>query len=223
LCGVHVRACIRKYGGNPLRTEYCHELAVRLLAGCIAKVAAKQDIGVHIVFSHSSDHYIRVYAQIGYGAKKADTSVKNLGYVMHCFNCFHRETEKTFSARFLEKCPECGSKMDWAGPLWLGRIFDPQFCETISQENKRTAFRNSVRISKLLSLTKDEAEAPATYYVIDKISNKLSSPVPSVNTMLKILRDNGFGAVPTHFNSRGVRTNAPALAVQNLLKAVVSS
>jgi tRNA (guanine26-N2/guanine27-N2)-dimethyltransferase len=222
LCGVHVKACIRKYGGKPLRTEYCHELAVRLLAGCIAKVAAKQDIGVHIVFSHSSDHYIRVYAQIGYGAKKADASVKNLGYVAHCFNCFHREPEKMFSARFLEKCPECGSKMDWAGPLWLGKIFDPEFCEKMAQENKRTAFRNSVRISKLMSLAKDEAEAPVTYYVIDKISNKLSSPVPSVNAMLKILRDNGFGAVPTHFNSRGVRTNAPALAVQNLLKVVVS-
>jgi tRNA (guanine26-N2/guanine27-N2)-dimethyltransferase len=222
LCGVHVKACIRKYGGKPLRTEYCHELAVRLLAGCIAKVAAKQDIGVHIVFSHSSDHYIRVYAQIDYGAKKADASVRNLGYVVHCFNCFHREPEKMFSARFLEKCPECGSKMDWAGPLWLGKIFDPEFCEKMAQENKRTAFRNSVRISKLMSLAKDEAEAPVTYYVIDKISNKLSSPVPSVNAMLKILRDNGFGAVPTHFNSRGVRTNAPALAVQNLLKAVVS-
>jgi tRNA (guanine26-N2/guanine27-N2)-dimethyltransferase len=223
LCGVHVKACVRKYGGKPLRTEYCHELAVRLLAGCIAKVAAKQDIGIHVVFSHSSDHYIRVYAQIGYGAKKADASVKNLGYVEHCFNCFHRESTKTFSARFLEKCPECGSKMNWAGPLWLGRIFDPQFCEAMAQENKRTAFRNSVRISKLLSLAKDEAEAPVTYYVIDKISNKISSPVPSVAAMLKTLRGNGFEAVPTHFNSRGVKTNAPAFAVQNLLRAVASS
>ena len=223
LCGVHAKACVRKYGGKPLRTEYCHELAVRLLAGCIATVAAKQDIGVRILFSHSSDHYIRVYAQIGYGAKKADASIKNLGYMLHCFNCFHRETAKTFSARFFENCPECGSKMDWAGPLWLGKIFDLQFCEAMVQENRRTAFRNSVKISKLLSLAKGEAEAPATYYVIDKISNKLSSPVPSVTAMLKILRDNGFEAVPTHFNSRGVRTNAPAFAVKNLLKAAVSS
>jgi tRNA (guanine26-N2/guanine27-N2)-dimethyltransferase len=223
LCGVHAKACVRKYGGKPLRTEYCHELAVRLLAGCIATVAAKQDIGVRILFSHSSDHYIRVYAQIGYGAKKADASIKNLGYMLHCFNCFHRETAKTFSARFFENCPECGSKMDWAGPLWLGKIFDLQFCEAMVQENRRTAFRNSVKISKLLSLAKGEAEAPATYYVIDKISNKLSSPVPSVTAMLKILRDNGYEAVPTHFNSRGVRTNAHAFAVQNLLKAAVSS
>jgi tRNA (guanine26-N2/guanine27-N2)-dimethyltransferase len=36
LCGVHAKVCIRKYGGKPLRTEYCQELAVRLLTGCVA-------------------------------------------------------------------------------------------------------------------------------------------------------------------------------------------
>ncbi|RLI14071.1 hypothetical protein DRO41_06375, partial [Candidatus Bathyarchaeota archaeon] len=39
LCGVYPKACIRKYGGKPLRTEYCHEIAVRLLAGCLATTA----------------------------------------------------------------------------------------------------------------------------------------------------------------------------------------
>ncbi|MBM4401586.1 MAG: tRNA (guanine(10)-N(2))-dimethyltransferase, partial [Crenarchaeota archaeon] len=92
LCGVHSKACVRKYGGKPLRTEYCHELAVRLLAGCIVTVAAKHDIGIRVVFSHCTDHYVRVYVEIGYGAKKADESVKNLGYLLHCFNCLHRET-----------------------------------------------------------------------------------------------------------------------------------
>jgi tRNA (guanine26-N2/guanine27-N2)-dimethyltransferase len=222
LCGVHAKACVRKYGGKPLRTEYCHELAVRLLAGCVATVAAKHDIGVRVVFSHSTDHYIRVYAQISYGTKKADASIKSLGYLLHCFNCLHREPAKTLSVKLFEKCPECGSKMDYAGPLWLGKIFDTRFCELMAQESKRTAFRNSGKIAKLLTLAKDEAEAPATYYVIDKISDKLALPVPSVAAMLGILHDNGFEAVPTHFNSRGVRTNAAAFAVQNLLKTAVS-
>jgi tRNA (guanine26-N2/guanine27-N2)-dimethyltransferase len=220
LCGVHAKACVRKYGGKPLRTEYCHELAVRLLAGCVATVAAKQDIGVRVLFSHSSDHYIRVYAQIAYGAKKADASIKSLGYILHCFNCLHRENVKTFSAKLFEKCPECGSKMDWAGPLWLGKILDTPFCELMTQENRRTAFRNSVKIANLLALSKDEAEAPTTYYVIDKISDKLALPVPSVAAMQRILRDNNFQVFSTHFNSRGIRTNAPALTVQELLRKV---
>jgi len=86
LCGVHIKACLRKYGGKPLRTEYCQELAVRFLAGCIATFAAKHEVGTRVVFSHCSDHYIRVYTEVSYGAQKADESVKNLGYVLHCFN-----------------------------------------------------------------------------------------------------------------------------------------
>jgi tRNA (guanine26-N2/guanine27-N2)-dimethyltransferase len=221
LCGVHSKACVRKYGGKPLRTEYCHELAVRLLTGCIATLAAKHDISISVVFSHCTDHYIRVYAEIAYGAKKADESVKNLGYVLHCFNCLHRETAKDPFTKHIEKCPECGSKMDYSGPLWLERIFDSQFCELMAKENTHTAFRNSGKIAKLLSLAKGEAEAPETYYVIDKVSDKLALPVPSVDALLQTLRDSGFQAFPTHFNSRGIRTDAPALTVQNLLQKLV--
>jgi tRNA (guanine26-N2/guanine27-N2)-dimethyltransferase len=220
LCGVHTKACIRKYGGKPLRTEYCQELAVRLLAGCAAATVAKQDIGTRILFSHSTDHYIRVYAEIAYGAKKADDSLKQMGFVLHCFNCLHRETAPTVFKSL--KCPECGSQMDWAGPLWLGKIFDAQFCELVTQENTHMALRNSTRITKLLALARAEAEAPALFYVLDKVSNKLRLPVPSVATMLNILHDNGFQAVPTHFNSRGVRTDASACVLQNLLKKTVT-
>jgi tRNA (guanine26-N2/guanine27-N2)-dimethyltransferase len=223
LCGVHAKACVRKYGGKPLRTEYCQELAARLLVGCVTATAAKQDIGVHVLFSHSTDHYIRIYVEIGYGAQKADASVKSLGYILHCFNCLHRETTHRPFEHRIGKCPECGSKMDWAGPLWLGSIFDKHFCELMAQENRCTAMRNSVKIAKLLAIAIEEADAAATYYVIDKISNKLSLPVLSVADMLKTLRYSGFQAVPTHFNSRGVKTNAPALAIQSLLKDEVSA
>jgi tRNA (guanine26-N2/guanine27-N2)-dimethyltransferase len=223
LCGVHAKACVRKYGGKPLRTEYCHELAVRLLAGCVATVAAKHDISVRVVLSHSTDHYIRVYARISYGAKKADESVKNLGYILHCFNCLHRETAKKPFTKRVEKCPECDSKMDYAGPLWLERIFDKRFCELMAQENMHTAFRNSGKIAKFLSLAKGEAAAPVTYYVIDKISDKLALPVPAVDAILQILRNSGFQAFPTHFNSRGIRTAAPALTVQKLLRKLVAT
>jgi tRNA (guanine26-N2/guanine27-N2)-dimethyltransferase len=219
LCGVHPKACLRKYGGRPLRTEYCHELAVRLVAGCTATLSAKHDIGIHVVFSHSTDHYVRVYVEVGYGAKKADESLRNLGYVLHCFNCLHRETAKSLFVDVGEKCPECGERMDYAGPLWLGNIFDKQFCEAMTEENAHRAFRNSAKIKKLVSLTSGEAEEPPTYYVLDKLSAKLGLPAPSVEAILGALNDKGFQAVPTHFNSRGIKTNASAQTMQNIVKS----
>ena len=219
LCGVHTKACVRKYGGKPLRTEYCQELAIRLVAGSAVTAAARQDIGIRIVFSHSTDHYVRIYFEIEYGAKKADESVKNLGYVLHCYNCLHRETAKT--AFEVDTCPECSGKIDYAGPLWLGNIFDKTFCESMEKENEHVALRNSGRIDKLLTLAKNEAEAPPTYYVIDKVSNKLRLPVPSLEAMTKLLISSGFSAVPTHFNSRGLRTEAPALKISDLVQKAV--
>ena len=108
--------------------------------------------------------------------------------------------------------------MDYAGPLWLGNIFDPGFIESMMKENKTVAFRNSARITKLLTLTKDEAQAPITYYVLDKLSGKLGLPSPSIQAFIECLRKSGFQAVQTHFNTRGVRTDAPATAMHKLLK-----
>ena len=221
LCGVHVKACVRKYGGKPLRTEYCQELAIRLVAGSVATTAARQDIGIRVVFSHSTDHYIRIYFEIAYGAKKADESIKNMGYILHCFNCLHRETAKAPSA--VCKCPECGREMDCAGPLWLGNILDKTFCESLKKENEHIALRNSSKIDGLLTLIKNEAEAPPTYYVIDKVSSKLRLPMPSLGTMRKLLISSGFSAVSTHFNSRGFRTEASALRIRDFVQKAVQS
>ena len=221
LCGVHAKACVRKYGGKPLRTEYCHELAVRLLAGCMATVAAKHDIGVHILFSHSSDHYIRVYAQIGYGCKKADESLKNTGYILHCFSCMHREiAQQPFGC---PTCPECGAKMDYAGPLWTGSIIDAAFVEQVIAENQSTAFRNSAKITKLLTLTKNEATAPATYYVIDKLSGKLNLPAPINPSLSNSTPKQRLSSGTDTFQPRGIKTDASALVMQKLLRETVAA
>jgi len=58
-------------------------------------------------------------------------------------------------------------------------------------------------------LAKNEAEAPITYYAIDKICDKLNLRIPPLAKTMDELRGAGFQAVPTHFNSRGIRTDAP--------------
>jgi tRNA (guanine26-N2/guanine27-N2)-dimethyltransferase len=219
LCGVHSKACIRKYGGKPLRTEYCHEIAVRLMAGCLATTAAKHDIGISVLFSHSTDHYIRVYAKTRYGATKADESVKNMGYILHCFNCLHRETvNKPFASSYSSFCPECGSKMDFAGPLWLGKIFDKKFCEAIKKGAESAQLRKLTRVNRILTLVENEVEAPTTYYVLDKVCGKLGLPTSPIKEVCEALKQEGFKASLTHFNPKGLRTDAPASRIIKLLQ-----
>ena len=217
LCGVHPKACIRKYGGKPLRTEYCHELAVRLLIGCLATTAAKYEMGIKVLFSHSTDHYIRVYTALTHGAKNADKSLQNMGYILHCFSCFHRRAVKIPFIGVSLKCPECGSKMDFSGPLWLKEIFDIDFCERMLAESKNKKTRNTDRIRKILTLVKDEASAPITYYVVDRLCDKLGSPTISIRKVYEALRKSNFKASFTHFDPRGLRTDATAASIARLL------
>jgi tRNA (guanine26-N2/guanine27-N2)-dimethyltransferase len=217
LCGVHPRSCVRKYGGKPLRTEYCHELAVRLLAGSLATTAARHDTGVKIVFCQSTDHYIRVYAVMSYGAQKADSSLKEMGHVLHCFNCFHRETIKGLFSPLTRECPKCHGKLNTAGPLWLGKIFDRDFITKMQKEHPKKKMKQEKRISKLLFLTENEADAPATYYVIDKICDKYGLPAPSTENVIKQLEKAGYMAISTHFHTRGIKTNMPAKIIKEIV------
>lgn len=217
LCGVHPNACIRKYGGRPLRTEYCHELAIRLLIGCLVMMAAKHEIGIEVVFSHSTDHYIRAYATAHYGARKADQSIQTMGYILHCFSCFHREILKGPVQHLKGECPECGAKLRAAGPLWTGNLSNIRFGSLMEKEITRRQRKHQRKISKLLFLINNEHTGPSTYYVIDKICDKLNLPVPSTTSVLSGLRERGSKATLTHFNSRGIRTDAPASVLTHLL------
>jgi tRNA (guanine26-N2/guanine27-N2)-dimethyltransferase len=113
--------------------------------------------------------------------------------------------------------------MDYAGPLWIGGISDPVFIEQTIKENGFTAFKNSAKITKLLNVIRNETTAPATYYVIDKLSSKLNLPAPSNESLLSALRRNGFQAIPTHFNPRGIKTDSPALTMHKLLREIVET
>ncbi|MGD8566263.1 MAG: tRNA (guanine(10)-N(2))-dimethyltransferase [Candidatus Bathyarchaeota archaeon] len=209
LCGVHTNACLRRYGSRPLHTEYCHELAVRILAGSLSMTAARFDMGIKVIFSHSSAHYIRVYTLLDYGAKKANKNVQKMGYVFHCFKCLRREfKERLLPLEVPMECSNCGTKMHAAGPLWLGKLSDKQFCKSMIKQTEKMMFKNHREIRKILTLIAAESDAPATYYVIDKVSKILKIPTPPTNLVLKALKSRGFQACLSHFNLSGIKSNA---------------
>ena len=218
LCGVYPKVSLRKYGGRSLRTEYCHELAVRLLAGCLASTAARYEIGVRLLFSHSTDHYIRVYAMTGYGARKANETMGNMGYIVHCFHCFHRETCKEPLLSVPGTCRECGSQLKAAGPLWLGKIFDSKFSSSMKEEVADKPLGNDRKVLHLLSNIEEECDGPPTYYVISRMCDRFNLRVPPLRDILAEIKGAGFKASLTHFNNLGLRTDAPASLITEVVK-----
>ncbi|MEM2915258.1 MAG: tRNA (guanine(10)-N(2))-dimethyltransferase [Candidatus Bathyarchaeia archaeon] len=218
LCGVHSKACFRHYGVKPLRTEYCHELAVRILCSFTATTAAKNDLAVKPLLCHSTDHYIRAYIQISKGAEKADESLNQLGYLYHCFKCLNRKTVHEPFPSIGMICEYCGTQMDFAGPLWLGDLHDRDTVKkVIGEVSLHETLGQKKRVEKILQVILREIRAPQTYYVLNHFCDFINVSTPPYIEVLKKIRTQGYTAVPTHFNSLGIKTDMPAEKFRNLL------
>jgi tRNA (guanine26-N2/guanine27-N2)-dimethyltransferase len=220
LCGVKPEACQRKYFAQPLRTEYCHELAIRIVMNALVLTAAKHELGLSLLYSHYSDHYVRVYVQTQRGIKQANNSINNLGYVTHCFHCLNRRVTKGFTSPPLLKCELCHKDLEVSGPLWTGPLADKGFCQDMLSSFNTACFRKPLRLANILQLTQREADLPPTYFVTDRICQKMGVQSQPKNEIIRRLIDQGYRATPTHFNVRGIKTDASINAVKNIIRTL---
>lgn len=222
LSGLHTKACMRKYLGKPLRVSYWREVAVRLLVGVTLLSALRHDLAVKPLFSYGVDHYVRVYVEVSRGAKEADEHLDHMGFILHCRKCLRREIKCGLAPFLPDKCHSCGSRLDYAGPLWLGRLVDKEFCEEMLREIEGSTLENVKFAAKLIVRLIDEADAPLTYYVSDEVCERLRVPIPPINDIVSELNFRGYLSTRTHFHDRGFKTEAPSETVLEVIKKLVN-
>lgn len=197
LHGLFNMACKRRYSGVPVKTKYSNEIALRLILGCICLVAYRLDIQIVPLFVDNAMHYYRTYVKILNRPAQED----NIGYILHCKLCGHRSVEKTQS--FL--CELCNSKIDIAGPLWIGKLFDKEFVKTMLEEIPNYTVSNSCE--KTLQKCLSESDMPGTYFTLDEIASKMKVAPMGLEKIIKKLEMAGFLASQTSLNPTGFRTN----------------
>jgi tRNA (guanine26-N2/guanine27-N2)-dimethyltransferase len=220
LCGTYTNPCIRKYGAKPLKTEYCHENGIRILAGFIARTISKYKKYVDVKFSHSTEHYMRIYATVGKGAKNSDESLKNLGYIAHCDNCLNRIVIHGIAPKIPSECPICGGEFNIAGPLWCGPIVDQDFTGKMLEVLPQIKINREKEALKLLNTCYGEANAPVTYYELHKICKNLKVSAPPILDVMKVLKDSGYFVSRTHFDPTGIKTDAPIETIKKIVLKV---
>lgn len=210
LNGLFQSACKRKYGGVPIRVEYGNEMAIRLVLGCLRTVAARLGVEIKPMFVESDMHYYRTYVKV---LNRPDQE-ENIGYILHCKNCRHRE----ISLEQKNECELCRSKIGIAGPLWIGKIFDKEFIE-----NMLTQIPN-LQVDKVCEKTLNkclsEAEMPGTYFTLDEIAKKMKSSPPKLEDAIKNLQKSGFVASATSFNPTGFRTSAKINEIVEIFQTI---
>jgi tRNA (guanine26-N2/guanine27-N2)-dimethyltransferase len=222
LCGTYPEPCIRKYGSKPLKTEYCHENGLRILAGYLSLSFARYKKFLTFKFSHSTEHYLRLYANVSKGAKKTDKSLKNMGYIAHCPSCLNRKVYYGMAPLIDPRCPRCDHLMRVAGPMWCGNIQDPDFISGMMDKSEKLVLNRNKDAIKLLKLCKSESKAPPTFYDIHTLCSKLKISAPPMVSLLDLLQKEGYVASPTHFTPTGIKTSASLEVVEQLVEYLVN-
>ena len=197
LHGLFKLACKRRYHGVPVKTKYSNEIAIRLILGCLCLVAYRLDIQIVPLFVDNAMHYYRTYVKILNRPSQEDS----IGYILHCKSCGNRSISKNQSF----SCKLCDSKIENAGPLWIGKLFNKEFVKTMLEEVSE--YTVDKKCEKTLHKCILESDMPGTYYTLDEIASKTKVAPLGLDKIVKKLEDGGYQASPTSLNPTGFRTD----------------
>ncbi len=220
LCGVNVRACLRKYGSTSLRTGYSHESALRILAGAFVRGAAVHEVASRPAFGFFADHYIRLYMRLDRGKRRADESLRETGYLLNCPECRSIRTVRGGLDKKGGLCEVCGSDMKAEGPLWLGDLADEGFCSNMIECSEDSFIGSNRRLMKIIGNVRGEIGMPPGFFVIDELSSDRGVASKRIEPVIEGLKVAGFKATRTHADSRGLKTDAPVEAVKRIILEV---
>jgi tRNA (guanine26-N2/guanine27-N2)-dimethyltransferase len=195
-------------------------MGTRILLGAITRELCKYDRAILPLLSYASAHFIRIIARVEKGAKKADDSMKRLGFIAHCFSCGHRfafSCSDMLEMRVENKCSVCGRKMRIAGPLYIQAIKEKAFCERVHEELGKRALGKKKESMKIVHTCIHELDIPF-YYEHHALCKALKVPPPSITSLIDTLRSNGFSASRTHFSDTALKTNARVDEIKAILK-----
>ncbi len=217
LCGGKTAPCMKNYHSKPMNNEFTHETGLRIMLKKIAETAAEFNMGIRPLVSFSDRHYLKAVLHVKRSAELAYDSMKTLGYVSFCGKCGWRG-----SGGFPKTCPNCkpgtGDRLpatDYAGPLWLGELHEPDFVRRMAALNAARGYSDKEELAGALALMAGETGMPPYYYNVHALCKLArSASVPTMGTVLDSLRAAGHRAVKTHFSPICIKTDAPYGAVK---------
>ena len=183
LAGTYPKACLRKYWAVPRKDATMHETGIRILIRKVQLIAAQYDKALLPIFSYFKGHYYRVFFRVEKGKKGVDLLLKQHG--MH----------------------------NGAGPLWLGKLWDPSLAEKMF----RTAFREGDNeVTKLLNILRTEAHIESIgFHHLPSICKKYKLPIPKKESLLKRLK-----AAETHFTPEGLRSSHTEEEIRKVIERI---
>ncbi|XP_035311399.1 tRNA (guanine(26)-N(2))-dimethyltransferase isoform X1 [Cricetulus griseus] len=242
LAGNNGETCYSKYGAMALKSRACHEMALRIVLHSLDLHANCYQRFVVPLLSISADFYVRVFVRIFTGQAKVKSSASKQALVFQCVGCgaFYLQRlgkasrdpggRTKFSAAcgppVTPECEHCGQRHQLGGPIWADPIHDLDFVgrvlEAVTTNPGR--FHTSKRIQGVLSvvtestLTSQELPDVPLYYTLDQLSSTIHCNTPSLLQLRSALLHAGFRVSLSHACKNAVKTDAPPLALWDIMR-----
>ncbi|KAI9070376.1 N2,N2-dimethylguanosine tRNA methyltransferase [Trametes sanguinea] len=236
--------CFSNYGGAPVKAEYCHEAALRLVLHTMATSAARYGRYVQPLLSLSIDFYVRLFVRV-YTAPVEVKKLFSKTAVYHvCSGCqsfyeqpLGRVTEQVSQKGNVnllfkvqtgppvsERCPECNSVLHVAGPMWSGPIHDKEFVSSVLShvEANEDKYGTSARMKGMLTVAKEELDTPF-YFTPSKISSHFHCVCPSLDETASALLHAGHKVSRSHACAGSLKTTATYADIHDIFRSWVKT
>ncbi|MEM0192500.1 MAG: hypothetical protein QXJ48_05115 [Candidatus Korarchaeum sp.] len=205
LFGIHPKKLFRYYGIWGKKLPSCKEFGIRALVSFVIRSAARLDLAAEPLLSYGEGHYVRAYFRVDRGATRAQRLFDELGWLNY--------DEGTFE--IIKRADELPSVTGAMGPIWLGRLADPDLLDRLKPINED--------VRKLVSKLREEVNGPPFYYKLDEICSELRIRMPKLSDLIDSLREMGYFAARSHLDPSGVKTTASRKELEDLLRRLISS
>ncbi len=210
----HPAKMLRRYGVRCVDTDFSKELGLRVLIYNLVFRAAGQDVALKPIMSYNYKYYYRVFFASERRARSAFRILDECrGYIWFCSDNYDRKIIR--EPVLIEK--NC-KHQHVIGPLWICRLGDKEFIDRISRVTDPLYSEATSLARKLI----DEIDIDQPYFRYDKLFGYHKKNMPPIDVFIKKLKELGYKATRTHFDPRGVKTNASILEIHKIISSWTS-
>ncbi|KAG9318896.1 N2,N2-dimethylguanosine tRNA methyltransferase-domain-containing protein [Chiua virens] len=237
----YAEKCFSNYGGMPVKAEYSHEAALRLVLNTISTSASRYGRYIEPLLSLSIDFYVRIFVRVHAAPIEVKKAASKTAIYYVCCGCasFHeqklgRVTEKTnkrSGAVNLQyktatgppvnsTCPECGFTMHLAGPMWSGPLHNPEFVHKVVKHVDQNVkhYGTSMRMKGMLSVAQEELDVPF-YFTPGKVAGIFHCSTPSLGDVTSALLNGGHQVSRSHASAGSLKTTATRAEIHDVFRA----
>lgn len=261
--------CFALYGGVPIKGSHGHEVGLRLILHGLATSAARYGLYIEPLLSLSIDFYGRVFVRI----RRSPAAVKfSAGKTMVIYNCDvgcgawstqlllknKSHPNKKGSGSFYkhqlmqgpaadQHCEHCGTKTHIGGPMYAGRIQNPEFIKRILNslpEVDKDVYRTTDRIRGMLTTaleehleepqkTADEGKMKSPedeygeiepypfFFLPTALSRTVHCATPPEDAIRSALRGLGYRSTRSHCKPGSIKTDAPWSVIWHIMREYI--